>query len=159
LKPPKDLVGQLLDSMRRIAFALLSCSLLFAGSAAIAAWRLTGVRIDHPAGYLVAYAAPALAATALFLLIVGFPDLMPSGRPAFPVNLTFPILHSALAYAVVALVTSEGVAIERPPEALLPAMMWLEWHSLGFACLAQMAVLTLAVAVFRRPKPAVSSRQ
>jgi hypothetical protein len=127
---------------------------MFACSAAVAFWRLSDMKITHPLGGAIAYMVPAMATVVLLLLIFTFPDLMSAQKPAFPVNLTLPVLHSAMVYAIASLVTSEASGIEMLPEALLPSVTWLDWRMPATACLLQIGVLSVVVYLVRNLKPA-----
>ena len=145
----------------RLGFAFFVCCLLYAAAAAVAVGTgISHVPTEaHRAAVFVEFAAPAVAAAVLLLLSVSVPDLMEPHRFAFPINVTSPLVYCALAYAVVTLITGAGAGIQKTPEVLQPALVWLDWRLLALTCAGQMGILTLGVVVRGRLALMAAGRQ
>jgi hypothetical protein len=137
---------------RRILFAAAVCGMLYVAAVAVALAVGTGHVADRArtAALIVEFGAPAVAAVALLLLTVSFPDLLEPYRFAFPINLTAPAVFCAITYAVVSLVSVPRSSIEAPPEVLQPALVWLDWRMTIGTFALQVVLLSGAILAGKR---------
>lgn len=137
---------------------MLECaSILFFTVSAFAIAVLWNRGLREPLGLAVATSVPAAAS--LLLAIAGglVPSIFAVGKIVFPLNCTLPILHGALMLMVVSLARS-SFGFQRPPDPLMPAMIWGNTTFLVIAVLAQFFVLTSVVLLRGGKKPAPQSQ-
>jgi hypothetical protein len=148
-------------AMRQVGFALRLCCLLYIVSAVVADGANGNSHLAHgsSATGLVVFGSPAVAAVVLFLLAISFPDLTVPHRVAFPLNLTLPSLFCGLAFTVVKLITGAGAGIQSTPDALLPALVWLDWRYLALTWGGQVGILSLGVLLRRREDRVSAARR
>ena len=96
--------------------------------------------------------APPLSALFILVALAGLlPGLMFSDRIAFPVNITFPLMFTAITLAMTMIWTSIGSTSVLPPE-LRPMSAWFEVNLLALTWFAQTGILTIVVLIRNRPK-------
>lgn len=77
------------------------------------------------------------AACALILLAGNIRSLLPLGAGIWPSAFIGPLLHAMLMALIASLGTTAPVAIERTPDAVQPAMIWLDVRLLAYSVGAQ----------------------
>lgn len=93
-------------------------------------------------------AASLPAAASLLLVIAGilFPSVYAVKRLSFPLNLTLPLMHCSIVFMLAEL-TRGSFGLERLPDLLVPALAWGDIRFLALACLGQVLVLSLMIAL------------
>lgn len=97
---------------------------------------------------------PALGALGLVVGSTVLP-IVPASRIVFPLNLTLPLVHTALVLMMVKLVITMPSALQTAFPALQPLAVWENWRLL-FGCFAAEVVILSVLVLARpgRPRPA-----
>src|SRR2546423_6808843 len=77
--------------------------------------------VKSPKALIVATSLPAAASLLLLVAALIVPGIYAVKRMAFPLNFTLPLIHGSLVYMLAEL-TRGSFRLERPPDALLPAL-------------------------------------
>lgn len=75
------------------------------------------------------------------LITSPFPDLLFRSRLVFPMALVAPIVRSAFMALISALGTTAPVGIQRAPDSVQPALLWLSLTNLSLSALAGLAII------------------
>jgi hypothetical protein len=90
--------------------------------------------------------------TILFLCVsLGIPDLYAVGRIRFPLNVTLPILYTAMLLLSMTLLSRVGLSISRVPDSYSAINIWSSWWVLFSTFLAGSIFLTV-LSLFERPQ-------
>ena len=141
--------------MRRHVGLALECGLLlFLGSAAVGMYWLSRSGPLEGVPLLMTAAVPACASLILVGLSMLVPTLFAVNGMRFPLNVTLPLVHTALIFMALVLFTSSKASIQRLPEPFEVVLLWSETRALATSLAAGIVLLSLVVAFHHwRPQP------
>jgi len=136
--------------IRKLSFSIEIAFALFIISAATGLLWIP-LRHANSAMLMVLISLPAIASLGLVLAAM-LTQISSIGRFAFPLNLTFPLVHVALLFLAVKLVLTTPMAVEQVRSEWQIATEWMNWRLLMAAFLLEVSGLSLGLALSSRKR-------